>query len=151
MARHFALIISVLLFIILSIPGLSLAQCLEGDCLNGTGTVQLPSGSRYTGGFRNGLFEGHGVMYFYNGSRYEGMWKQGAMEGEGTWYYSNGMTMKSSFRMDGSEGDVVMKGKAPESRELRLAMHVPAIPNCSSSCARPMPFQVSSLNRENSA
>jgi hypothetical protein len=126
MARHFALIISVLLFIILSIPGLSLAQCLEGDCLNGTGTVQLPSGSRYTGGFRNGLFEGHGVMYFYNGSRYEGMWKQGAMEGEGTWYYSNGMTMKSSFRMDGSEGDVVMKGKAPESRELRLARLVPA-------------------------
>ena len=121
----FTIFFTILLFTCLN-AGTLMAQCKEGDCLNGTGTMVYPSGSRYVGEFKNGLFNGSGTMYFYNGSKYEGNWKDGVMEGEGTWFYSNGLSMKSSFRGDRATGEVSMSRKVIEKPVDRLASLVPS-------------------------
>ena len=51
----------VLLFILLT--GRAIAdQCVEGDCVNGKGTMVYSTGHKYVGEFRNGLRDGQGFM-----------------------------------------------------------------------------------------
>ncbi|MBI9086986.1 MAG: hypothetical protein JEZ11_25550 [Desulfobacterales bacterium] len=89
------------------------AQCLQGDCANGTGVYLWPDGSRYEGGFKDNNFHGqgtyhwadgkkyigafrdnkrngHGTYSWPNGSRYSGQWKDGARHGQGTFSWANG-------------------------------------------------------------
>ena len=51
------------------------AQCISGDCKNGKGTYQYPSGAKYVGEFKNGEINGVGVCYYTNGSKYSGEWR----------------------------------------------------------------------------
>lgn len=83
------------------------AECISGNCINGKGAYKFPSGSYYSGEFKDGKFHGEGTFFFYNGSQYKGTWESGEMSGKGTWRYSNGMKLKADF-VDGKvSGDAV--------------------------------------------
>ncbi|MEZ4988401.1 MAG: hypothetical protein R2795_25815 [Saprospiraceae bacterium] len=58
--------------------GVLVAQngCVKGNCLNGQGTYEFPSGSRYVGDFEDGKMHGKGILYFPDGSKYIGNWVQ---------------------------------------------------------------------------
>ena len=66
------------------------AQCISGNCQNGTGTYRYSATSKYTGQFRNGLREGRGKMTLPNAAFYEGQFSHGKFQGEGTMTYANG-------------------------------------------------------------
>lgn len=68
------------------------------DKLNGPGGLfEHPSGCRYEGEFRDGLFDGTGVYFWPNGSSYEGEFKAGRLEGKGTFRDPNGQVWLGTF------------------------------------------------------
>jgi len=66
------------------------AQCVEGDCFNGKGTFVYPSGTKYTGQFKNGEIHGQGTCDYVNGTKYTGQWVQRYPEGYGIKTYPDG-------------------------------------------------------------
>lgn len=83
------------------------AQCLSGNCQNGTGKYRYGSGSVYTGQFFNGQREGKGKMVYSNNNVYEGQFKGNKLHGEGTMTYANGDKYVGRWVSDQSNG----KGK----------------------------------------
>ena len=43
-------------------------SCISGNCVNGQGTFQFNSGSKYVGEFKNSNFHGVGTYYYANRS-----------------------------------------------------------------------------------
>jgi len=70
----FTLCISIFFLALLSSP--LFAQCIEGDCQNGKGTMQFPGGSKYIGEWKNGQMNGNGEFIFYSGAKYAGEWHE---------------------------------------------------------------------------
>lgn len=66
------------------------AQCLSGDCKNGSGIYLFPSGAKYIGKFKNGECDGIGVCYYTDGSKYQGFWHSRYPEGHGIKTYPDG-------------------------------------------------------------
>ncbi len=58
------------------------AQCISGNCQNGTGTYRYASNSKYTGQFQNSLRHGKGKMTYQDGNIYEGPFVHGKKSGE---------------------------------------------------------------------
>lgn len=58
------------------------AQCISGNCQNGTGTYRYSNTSKYTGQFQNGLRNGHGKMTYSDGNVYEGSFYFGKRQGD---------------------------------------------------------------------
>lgn len=56
----------------------------------GAGTKIHPNGTRYTGDFRDGKFEGQGVLILANGEKYVGHFQNGHPNGEGVLNYADG-------------------------------------------------------------
>jgi len=50
-------------------------RCVEGDCVNGSGTMEYATGHKYTGGFKNGLRDGEGFMTMPGGRTLKGRFK----------------------------------------------------------------------------
>lgn len=50
---------------------------MENNQFNGQGTLIMTDGTKYKGGFVNGMEEGNGIQEDKNGNRYEGFFKQG--------------------------------------------------------------------------
>ena len=75
------------------------AQCVEGNCINGSGT-KITRGHKYSGEFVNNHRHGYGSYTFPNGDRYEGEFVKGNIEGSGVYYYANGDVYKGGF-LDG--------------------------------------------------
>jgi hypothetical protein len=84
----FRLLIPVLIAVMFS-NALS-AQCVSGNCQNGTGSYRYAGNIVYTGQFVNGVREGRGKIVLSNGNVYEGQFRQGQMHGEGTMHYPKG-------------------------------------------------------------
>lgn len=59
------------------LPIRAASECLEGDCVNGTGTAIFHDGRRYTGSFRFGRMDGEGVLVHENGNRLSGLFNKG--------------------------------------------------------------------------
>ena len=70
--------------ILVVIPTGASALCVQGDCLDGQGTVVMPDGRRYVGEFQNGVRTGRGLMTFPDGTRYLGDWRDDKPHGQGT-------------------------------------------------------------------
>jgi hypothetical protein len=88
--KRYHLFPSLLLAVLfLSIQNLA-AQCISGNCQNGTGTYRYGTTAKYTGQFRNNLRHGNGKMIMGNNNVYEGQFVNGRMQGEGTMTYPNG-------------------------------------------------------------
>ena len=54
------------------------------------------SGDKYTGEFKDGIYDGKGKMEYSDGSVYDGEWKAGEWEGPGKYESSYGATKASS-------------------------------------------------------
>lgn len=59
------------------------AQCISGNCQNGSGIFKYPSGARYIGQFKDSQIEGIGSCYYTDGSKYQGEWLRGRPHGNG--------------------------------------------------------------------
>lgn len=68
------------------------AQCISGDCQNGTGTFVFQSGTKYVGSFADGEINGTGICYYTDGSKYSGEWQGRLPNGKGTKTYIDGST-----------------------------------------------------------
>mmetsp|Transcript_10184 Transcript_10184/g.5262 ORF Transcript_10184/g.5262 Transcript_10184/m.5262 type:complete len:133 (+) Transcript_10184:143-541(+) len=81
------------IFIILFLPinnSIAKGICIEGDCVNGQGSMNWPDGSKYVGEWQEGDEHGQGTLTYPKGSKYVGEWKGGKKHGQGTLTFPNG-------------------------------------------------------------
>jgi hypothetical protein len=93
------------------------AQCITGNCQNGSGTYRYSATSKYSGQFLNGLREGKGKITFSNGNIYEGLFSRNKMQGEGTMNYGNGDRYTGTWLNDQPSGKGVYAFKTKERYE----------------------------------
>ena len=128
MLKHQLFFLSVLTLIYLGASP-ALSKCVEGDCLNGTGTYHYvrgkkyvgewkdgkkhgqgtytyPDGKQYVGEFRNRKKNGQGMEIYPDGTKYEGEFKGGKPHGQGTFTNTDGSWYKGEF----------VKGEPPDFR-----------------------------------
>lgn len=74
------------------------------DKMNGTGTLEHPSGARYEGNFVDNQFHGHGRYIWPNGSYYEGEFVENRMEGDGKFMDTNNQEWTGLFRYKAAPG-----------------------------------------------
>jgi hypothetical protein len=77
--------------------------CLEGNCRDGKGLLRDADGALYSGGFRDGKFNGTGRIEYPDGSWYEGGFLDGEFHGKGT--HSSGALVFSGTWDHGREAD----------------------------------------------
>ncbi len=107
-------------FLIASTPFLLSAQCISGNCTNGTGTFVYPSGAKYTGDFVNSRSHGQGICYYTNNTTYQGSWKNGYPEGAGKKTFANGKEWVGQWRKGQAydqNGTKVLLSKAAPPKE----------------------------------
>ena len=79
-----------ILMIIFLVPAVSFGdECVEGDCVNGKGTMVYSTGHKYTGGFKDGVRHGEGVLLMPGGRKIVGVWGDNAIR-EGTYTQPDG-------------------------------------------------------------
>ncbi len=71
-------------------------RCISGDCNNGFGTYQFPSGNKYVGNFKNRAREGQGTFYFSNGEQFTGTFHDNNYS-KGTYTFSTGATYTGTY------------------------------------------------------
>ena len=84
-----------------------LAGCIQGDCVNGQGTLILPTGQKYVGQFKDGKRHGQGSVTFVNGlngQSYIGELRDDKANGQGTQIWPNGNKYVGEFRDDKPNG-----------------------------------------------
>jgi hypothetical protein len=75
--------------------------CVQGDCVNGTGTYRWANGDHYEGQFKDGERHGRGTLYYANGGRYEGQFRDDKRSGLGIEYSSDGSVAKEGYWENG--------------------------------------------------
>lgn len=90
------------------------AQCLSGNCQNGTGTFRYANGMKYSGRFLNGQRDGQGKLYFPDNRIYEGQFVRGRMQGQGSMTYANGDRYVGQWANDYPNGTGVYHFKSGE-------------------------------------
>ena len=81
------------------------AQCISGDCNNGTGIYLYEDKSRYEGLWRNEKPNGKGKIYFSSGSIFEGTFQDGIRNGFGKYQYISSGYYEGYFKNDDYEGE----------------------------------------------
>ncbi len=76
------------------------AQCLSGNCDNGSGIaiIKKKGGIRFTGQFLDRKPHGQGRAEYPDGTRYEGSWLNGTMDGIGTLTLNDGTVLSGVWR-----------------------------------------------------
>jgi hypothetical protein len=113
-------------------PAGSISDCLSGDCVNGRGTYQYPSGNKYAGDFKDRKREGSGTFYFANGDQFTGTWYNNEKR-NGTYSFSNGARYTGSYNAQGMELDGTMTGNGVVVPYVNGVPHVPPQPKVTSS------------------
>ncbi|MEZ4932126.1 MAG: caspase family protein [Saprospiraceae bacterium] len=86
------------------------AQCVFGNCKDGTGIYMYPSGAKYTGQFKDGEIHGIGTCYYTDGSTYKGEWSHRYPEGNGIKTLADGRSWEGTWKMGlpiGTDGEVI--------------------------------------------
>lgn len=74
------------------------AQCISGDCLNGTGVYVFENKSRYEGEWKNGNQNGKGKYIYSAGDIYDGNWLEGKKHGFGKYTFLDGSYYEGSYK-----------------------------------------------------
>ena len=87
-------------FIFTALPWVHSADysCIEGDCVNGVGTMTWSNGNKYVGGFKNNQLNGQGTWTWTDGGNYVGEFKDGTFNGQGTQTYADGSKYVGGFK-----------------------------------------------------
>jgi SH3-like domain-containing protein len=102
------LIRNVILAVLLFIPQIAAAVCVQGDCTNGLGTAVLHDGSRYVGEFREGVRSGRGSITYPDGTIYKGQWTNDRPNGHGVKILADGMQYSGNFKNGKMYGSGIM-------------------------------------------
>ena len=85
--------------------GSAYANCIQGNCNNGTGIyVSKKNGNKWEGEFKNRKRHGQGIMTYTNGSKYIGEYKNNKRHGQGIYFYNNGDKYEGEFRENKRHG-----------------------------------------------
>jgi len=98
-----------ILMIILLAPAASFGdECVEGDCVNGTGAMVFSTGHKYTGGFKDGVRHGEGVLLMPGKRKIVGVWVDNEIR-EGTFTAPDGTVYKGQweFRERNGQGTLI--------------------------------------------
>ncbi|MHB8909551.1 MAG: MORN repeat-containing protein [Syntrophales bacterium] len=95
-------------FVICILPLHAFAECTDGNCTNGKGTMIYPekSGMKYVGQFKNGKKEGKGTVTFSDATKskgqkqYEGGWKEDMPSGKGTLTFFDGRKFVGEWKVE---------------------------------------------------
>jgi len=85
-----------LLIFYLFVPSSLQAECISGDCYNGTGTYTWPDGQRYVGEFRDGKLHGTGTYTWPDGTKYVGEYRDNKRS-RGTLTWPDGRRYEGEF------------------------------------------------------
>lgn len=83
------------------------AQCIKGNCFDGTGTFVYNSGAKYEGKFKEGRIHEYGTLYFSDGRVYTGEWYRQMRHGKGKMKYADKSVYVGDFIENSRQG----KGK----------------------------------------
>jgi hypothetical protein len=86
----------ILLFLIFPMVA-SADECIEGNCVDGYGTMVFNTGQRFSGHFKEGLRHGKGVFILPGGRRLEGIWQENEIV-EGTYTMPDGTKYVGQFK-----------------------------------------------------
>ena len=90
-------VLIIILVIIGLAPTLSFGDdCIEGDCLNGQGTMVFATGHKFTGGFKDGVRHGDGVLLMPGGRKIVGVWENNEIS-KGTYTQPDGTTYEGQW------------------------------------------------------
>ena len=95
-------IVSVVL-ILIPLGALAEDRCVEGDCVNGRGTMVYSTGHKYTGEFKNGMRDGEGFMTLPGGRTLKGLFRNNSIF-EGTYTYPNGEVFTGQWEFQERNG-----------------------------------------------
>ncbi|MEA3436672.1 MAG: tetratricopeptide repeat protein [Thermodesulfobacteriota bacterium] len=100
------------------------SRCINGERINGRGTMILPDKTIYTGEFQRGLMHGNGKITFPDKSGYKGSWFKDKMHGEGVITYPDGAvyTGRVSNNVRHGHGYMVFPGGMKFTGEFRNDM-----------------------------
>ena len=83
-------------------------QCIEGDCVNGKGTMIYSTGHKYVGEFEEGKRQGQGRIYMPGGRTFEGQFRQNAPI-KGTYTHPNGQVYTGTWEFYERNGQGTLK------------------------------------------
>ena len=69
----------------------------SANFVSGSGTIEFENGSRYTGLYRDNLFDGQGELRFHSGAVYTGAWAKGKRLGHGTMTWPEGTVYEGQW------------------------------------------------------
>lgn len=69
-----------------------------------SGTQTSPNGQKYSGTFKDNLFQGEGTLVLPDGLKYQGNFEKGEIDGDGKLYYIDGKRFEGSFKGLNAEG-----------------------------------------------
>jgi hypothetical protein len=92
------------------------AQCTEGNCTDGKGTMIFSDGgAKYVGEFKKGMRHGKGTMMFADTGtpggqkQFEGQWKEDQPNGKGTLTFYDGRKFVGEWKFETVGGFPVME------------------------------------------
>jgi hypothetical protein len=83
-------------------------ECVEGDCVNGKGTMVYSTGHKYVGEFKNGMRDGVGFMSLPLGRTLEALWRKNDAI-EGTFTYPDGKIYIGQWQFRDRNGHGILK------------------------------------------
>jgi hypothetical protein len=125
-------VLIITLFVSFLLPLAAVAdECIDGDCINGKGTLVFDTGHKYTGEFKDGVRQGDGILLMPGGRKivgvwednqiksgtytepdgtvYEGQWMFRERNGQGTLTFPDGRKYSGEFKSDQRHGQGTMR------------------------------------------
>ena len=78
--------------------------CIEGNCINGPGTMTWADGGKYVGEWKNYRWHGQGTMTWAHGDKYIGPFKNDKRHGQGTYTWTGGGKYVGQWKNDTRHG-----------------------------------------------
>ena len=82
--------------------------------MQGHGIFKSSCGTRYEGGFVNGLKHGLGKKFYANGDKYDGIWKMGRPDGPGRYVWVDGNEYNGEWKAGRMHGHGTFQWKSSE-------------------------------------